>query len=292
MMLLGLACGRSEPEVAATTANPDPTAACGPERAQANTTLLVGGCQRPTSADVRRLALAPWKPAPDPLPLVGAFIEITATGVELDGTAIEAAAFVPMAVSERFDAMRAHDLDTGFVLAIDATATLADVQPVLEALVRAEAPHGALLFGSGTEPRTAPPAHPERYARITAQLEARSPSDRATWLAGEVSTLIAPCASLAAAFGSVATDDPEHRCERLMKAAAESLVACGCPSWEPELISFLQVIGGPADAPRLQADAVELDPKRPTKVERKMTWSSFVAERREPLATLWLTLAD
>ncbi|HWB80960.1 MAG TPA: hypothetical protein VG755_38620 [Nannocystaceae bacterium] len=291
IVILALSCDRSEP---ATKAEP---AAKGEPAAKAEDAAascvgadvektLVDGCTDSPIQDSRKLMQVTWSPTHrgslDGVPIV-----VTAKGAELFGQP-----FVADAVSSAVANRRgfAKPGEPAFVIAIDADAKLTDVQPVLEALVAAEATSGVLLYGSSTLPKTPAALHPEIHARITGKIEALDPAERAMESARELQTLAAPCAPLTKAFQAVATVEPTNRCANLMRAAVKAVASCNCPTWTPELLTWLQVLGGPADAPRIHADAVTLDRATPTKASKTSTWGKLVEGRTTAIDTLWLDL--
>lgn len=295
LLLVSASCDRSDPAPAASapaaTASSSaasskqdaPAQACGPARASELEALLVDGCTDASFGDTRPLAPATW-PATHRGSLGAPVIVVTSKGAELYGRALA----IDELPRELAQARQWGDPQgPAFGLAIHGAAKLGDVQPILAALVEAQATEGVLFFASATLPRTPKAADPELYARLSAKIEALEVSDRAVTLAREVETLIAPCAPLEAAFSSVAADDPSTGCPRLMKAAAQGIVACECPSWTPELVAWLQVVSGPADAPRSHADTVTIDPTRSAAVDPQATWASFVARRSAPIEALW-----
>jgi hypothetical protein len=272
---------KASPSAAAVPAGP----ACGGAEIEKT---LVDSCIDAPIQDTRKLALAKWS-ATHRGAIEGVPIVVTAKGAELYGRPIVADEVSSAIVNRRgFD-------DAGgasFVLAIEADAKLADVQPVLAALLAAEATNGVLLYGSATSPRTPAPLHPEIHARFTAKIEALDPSERAVTAARELETLVAPCAPLKEAFGSVAAEAPDNRCAKLMRSAVKAIVSCDCPTWTPELFSWLQVLGGPADAPRIHADAVTLAPAAATKASKTTTWSKLLEGRTTTIDALWFELAE
>ena len=291
-VVLAFSCDRSgEPAAKADPAAKAEPAASAPAAACVGADVektLVDGCTDSPIQDSRKLMQVTWsathRGSLDGLPIV-----VTAKGAELYGQPVVADA-VSSAIANRRGFAKPND--PAFVLAIDADAKLADVQPVLEALVAAEATSGVLLYGSSTQPKTPAPLHPEIHARITTKIEAFEPAQSAMESARELQTLVAPCAPLTKAFQSVATVAPENRCANLMRAAVKAVASCNCPTWTPELLTWLQVLGGPADAPRIHADVVTLDRTTATKASKTSTWGKLVEGRTAAIDTLWLDLGE
>lgn len=288
IVLLALGCDRSEPAPDPAPAKAEAVAECGPAEASELEQVLLASCSDSPIQDPRKLVPAKWEPTHRGA-LDGVAIVVSAKGAEVYGRAFDADELSSTIVNRR-DFVKPGA--PAFVLAIDGDAKLADVQPVLAALVAAEATSGVLLFASTTLPRTPAALHPEIHARLTAKLESFEPSERAVELAREVETLVAPCAPLTKAFTTVAAVEPENRCATIMRDAARAIVECNCPSWTPELVTWLQVVGGPADAPRIHADTVTLDRTRPTKASKTGTWRELVAGRTTAIDTLWLDLGE
>lgn len=286
ILLFALSCDRSEPAAKAETAAAAPPTAPACADAEIEKTL-VDSCVESPIQDTRKLALAKWsathRGAIDGVPIV-----VTAKGAELYGRPIVADEVSSAVVNRR---RFAEPGESSFVLAIEADAKLADVQPVLETLAAVEATTGVLLYGSATL-RTPAALHPEIHARLTAKLDALAPSERAVSAAREIERLVTPCAPLKTAFESVAAEAPTNRCANLMRAAVRAVVSCSCPTWTPELLTWLQVLGGPADAPRIHADTVTLAPAAPTKVSKTMTWSKFLDGRTTTIDALWFELSE
>lgn len=271
------------------TARDTPAAdACGPERAKQLEALLLDGCTTAPVEDARPLALARWK-ATHTGSLAAPAIVVKPSGPELYGRPL-ALEEVPSVLAQARS--YAEPGSPAFVLAIHRDATIGSVQPVLAALAAADAKDGVLLFGSSTLPKTPPAAHPEIHARLSGKLDAMPPEERAIGIAKELETLVAPCAPIKDAFTKVATEASSERCSVLMGGVAKGVVTCGCPSWTPELVSWLQVMTGPADAPRIHADAVTLGDAQPIRAARSATWASIVDARDAPLSTLWLAPTD
>lgn len=271
---------------AATTSNDATKAplACGPAQAKEISELLLASCSSLPFQDARPLPLARWKPTHTGA-VRGLPVEIGTKGMSLHG------APPPMPEGMWELSRELERSNRTFVLAIHGDVTLAEVQPVLAELHGAGATRGVLLFASGTEPHTPRAAHPEIHARLSAKIEYSSPAERAMAIARELETLIAPCSTIQQAFRGIAVADPIERCPTLATAIGKGIVTCGCPSWAPELVSWMQVMGGPADAPRMHVDTIELSPGAPTQAAPTTTWSSFVGERTAPLGSLWLELA-
>jgi hypothetical protein len=281
ILVLALSCDRSEPAAKAEPAAPT----CGGAELEKT---LVDSCIDSPIQDTRKLAVATWS-ATHRGAVGGVPIVVTAKGAELYG--------VPLVADEVSSAVEnrrrfAEPDEPSFVLAIEADAKLADVQPVLAALLAAEATNGVLLYGSATLPRTPAPVHPEIHARLTAKIDALDPSARAISAARELETLVAPCAPLQKAFESAAMEAPTNRCANLMRAAVKAIVSCDCPTWTPDLFSWLQVLGGPADAPRIHADTVTLAPAAATKASKTTTWSKLLEGRTTTIDALWFELAE
>ncbi len=291
IILLALGCDRSEPAPSAKAA---PAAATSPSAPAAAASCLgaeveaalVDGCVDSPVSDARALAAAKW-PATHRGSLDGVPIEVSATGAQLHGEPL-AEGTLRRALSDRRTFGKPDD--PAFVLAIERDAKLVDVQAVLETLAAADASEGVLLYGSATLPKTPAALHPEVHARLTATIEGLPPSDRAMTAARELERLVAPCPAVKDAFQSMATDDPTHGCAKLMHAVVAAVSGCNCPSWTPELITWLQVVNGPAGAPRVHADDVRLTPASPTEASKAATWATLVEGRTAPIATLWLEL--
>jgi hypothetical protein len=273
-----------------------PKEGCGPERVEENEKLLVTACTEPSLADVRTLAVATW-PATDSVATTDLYIRIGIDGIALAGGApspLDDEAFRAELRSAREGLSRfasGEGTAMQFTLAIERETRLRDVDRVVRVLAADGLVNGVLVLASGTLPRSAAPRHPELYERYSKEVLDADPSERATTIARRVEPLAARCAPIANAFESVAADDPSNRCERLMHAAAEGLVTCGCPEWEPELVSWLQVLVGPADAPRMHVDRIQLADTSPIVAKPDTTWGALVAERKAPFRTLWLDLS-
>jgi hypothetical protein len=281
---------------------PEPATAkqCGPAQLDDLRRSLVGTCATPSLIDVAPLAIAMWAPVAELEP-VGVHVLVTPDGVGVGGE--------PKAWDEpdfrtrvREDLATARDMwddEAGsftprFVLAIHRDTHLADVAPVLRALVAENVDRGFLAFGSGSRPRTSPPRHPEIYKSYLAEIESvGAASERATYLARKVEPLAEKCPALARGFENAATTEGPQRCEKLMRDAADAIIGCGCPDYEPELVSWLQILVGPADAAHLHIDAIELAPATAVPAgaqapKPNTTWGAYVAERKEPFGTLAL----
>ena len=296
MLVLALGCPAQDDATAqqARAATADATKsgtaaadACGPERAKELETLLLDGCTTALE-DARPLVLARWK-ATHVGSLAAPAIVVKASGAELYGRPLDPSEIASALAQAR---SYAEPGSPSFLLAIHRDATLGSVQPVLAALAAADAKDGVLLFGSSTLPHTPRAAHPEIHARLSAKVDAMAPEERAIGIAKELETLVGPCAAIKDAFGKVAVESPSERCTVLMGGVAKGVVACGCPSWTPELVSWLQVMTGPADAPRIHADAVALTPAQPIRAAASMTWASFVEGRTAPIDALWFELGS
>ena len=260
-----MACTGDAPTVTTSAASepgraPEPATAkaCGPAQQEDLSRSLVGTCTEPSTILVPPLATATWAPVAELEP-VGVHVVITPDGVGFGGND-------PVAWSaEEFRVRLQEDLDKSremqeakgetftprFVLAIHRDARLSAIDPVLRELAAAKVDRGFLALASGTRPRTSPPRHPTIYAGYVAELESRDPTERAVYAARKMEPLAKRCPALEVAFRNAATTDGPSRCETLMAAAAAAIVECGCPEYEPELVSWLQVLAGPADAAHL-----------------------------------------
>ena len=291
----GAACNG---EASTTAAAPATANACGPAEVEELRTLLVGTCTEPGLFDTRTLAIAPWEPTgaseADGIPI---HLTTAGVGIGFDPQPSEPESFpTHLRVELEQARARARALDEPFeprfVLAIRPDVPLAMVDGVVRTLAAEKLDRGVLVFASGTRPRASPARHPELYARHVAELEATDPSERARFMALQIEPYAQRCAGLQRSFENVATLPATSRCERLMPDVAQALVDCGCPEWQPELVSWLQVMVGPADAPHLHVEPVALAPIDPRPAKRTATWAELVASQRAAIGTLWLELAE
>jgi len=300
----------SDAPASATAAAPEHATAkeCGPVQQEDLRRALVGTCTEPSTILVPPLATAMWEPAAELEPH-GFQVVISPDGVALAGSMPAAWNEPDFRVRVRDELEKAGQMAEGkgetftprFVLAIDRNTPLSDIDPVLRALVAEKIDRGFLAFASGTRPRTSSPRHPVLYASALAELERQDPFARASFVANKLEPFALRCPALQQGFQNVATTDGPTRCETLMTEAAAAIVECGCPDFEPELVSWLQVLAGPADEAHLHVDAIELAPARAVPdgpgaraepLEPNTTWAALVAERKAPFGTLWLELAE
>jgi hypothetical protein len=299
LAMIVTACTSDAP-VSATAAAPEPATAreCGPAQQEDLTRALVGTCTEPSLLETKPLAIATWAPVAELEP-DGFAVMITPDGIGISGNVPAAWNELDFRAQLRNANEKARQIAeaTGktftprFVLAIHRDTRLSAVDPVLHALATEKVDRGFLAFASGTRPRTSPPRHPELYAAYVADVESQDAFERAAYLAKKLEPLAVRCPALQVGFHAVAATDGPSRCATLMTAAASAIVECGCPEYEPELVSWLQVMVGPADAAHLHVDAVELAPTKAIEADAATTWGTFIAERRAPLPALWLDLA-
>ncbi|HWB77807.1 MAG TPA: hypothetical protein VG755_22725 [Nannocystaceae bacterium] len=287
LSIVALACAREDPAPDAPPAPPEAEAvadACAGFDADAVVKVLIDGCTTSPAEDARPLATATWKPTHrgslDAVPIV-----ITSKGAELNNRPFDP---IDLYGALEMQRSRGHARDVAFVLAIHGDAKLSDVQPVLAELADAKANKGVLVFASSTAPRTPKPLHPEIHARLLAKREGFSKAERARETALAMEPLTAPCPQVKQVYERVATMPRSERCEPEMKGIAAAIIACDCPSWAPELVTWVQIMAGPTDAPRVHADAVTIDPERGSSIDPSTTWASYVAQRNTPIDVLWL----
>jgi hypothetical protein len=253
-------------------------------------------CTEPALVDVRPLAMVPWTERDEIGEGLSIRVEPEAfriAGGEPVATEPELRVLLYDAVAKQRAWAQSADrvVEPRFVLEIHRDVVLQRVAVVTRALADEGILHGWLAFASSTLPRTPPPRDPELYARAMAEIEGADPAQRAIFLAKKVEGLAERCRAMKDAFDSLATVSPTGRCNALMESVANALVDCGCPEWQPELLAWLQVLGGPADAPLVVANAVELTPAKAERAAPDTTWAAFVATHDAPMRTLWLELA-
>jgi hypothetical protein len=286
--------GAPTPRLPSTIASNPAATACGPAQVEELRRLLVGGCMEASLVDVRPLAIATWTEHEE---LGEGFaIELTPTAVVGMGPWDEPA--FRKRVRAHVDGVRAmrerngDAFEPSFVLSIHREVELRTVDVVLRALAAEQVEAGFLTFASGTLPRTAMPRHPEAYARVRESIESVADSSgRATFVARAIEPFAEQCAPLGRAFAVGAALPAEQRCETMMGAAAQAIVECGCPAYEPALVSWLQALVGPADTAHLHANRVTLRPDVAERAEPETTWASFVERHHAPMRSLWLELA-
>lgn len=251
-------------------------------------------CSEPTVADTRMLALVRWTGEDEIAESVS--IAVTSEGPALDGELLDDVAFGvrlhDVMQRRREMAATAHEeLAPGFVLAVHRDARLRDVAETTRALAELGILRGVLVFGSATSPRTPPPREPQSYAKAMAELELAPANDKAVFLARTVEQFAERCPSMNAALGRLESPPTRPRHVALAEEVARGLVECGCPPWQPELLTWLQVLCGPADAAVPVANAIELTPGKGERVAPDTTWAAYVATLDAPPRTFWLEAA-
>ena len=181
---------------------------------------------------VTRDDIAPHPPT-DSAPV----LEVRASGLALDGKVValgELGDALAAKRHEREDRIASHQISmrgasrfdpARVFVAIDQRAAWRDVVAALRASADAGGVHVVLAFAR-TPKGSPPPPHPID-AELAALLARRDPS-AASELAKMVQKVIERCKPLAAAYGSVAADEPDDKAETLLRATWPSLVECDC----------------------------------------------------------------
>ncbi|HWB80155.1 MAG TPA: hypothetical protein VG755_34555 [Nannocystaceae bacterium] len=295
-----LACGQAAApaEQGGAESQPDAKAAvvaedCNEQHASELRTLLEASCSAPSLVDTKKLALASWPgdaTVGDAIP-----IEISAAGagglLEPPQRSDELATWLheQVASSKVLSDAKGEPWHGSVALYIHADAPLAQVDAVVRVIVAEKIDKGWLVFGSGTR-RTAKPRYPELQAKFQAELDAVEPRMRAMELAKRLRPLADRCKDISAAFGEVATGDAAGRCITLARGLASAVVSCGCPDYEPELIAWVQLLGGPADTPDQQSQRVAFTAEDPIRSSANTRWGELVATRKDGFTALSFAL--
>lgn len=278
-LLLLAACREDAPTPVAAPPTTTSAKECGPTWATAHRERWAGVCTAPSLVDSTRLATSAGAvPTDDP---EGMYIRIGPDGVGPG----EALPFAAKTYAERLreEIEKSRQMAEGkgepwagrFVLDIDRDAPLAVVDWVARALVAEKVEQGWIAFAS--DRRTKAPVHPELYARMKAQIETARPEERAMHAARAIEPIAAKCKPVNAAFASLAAMPGDERCEVLLARLADAFVECGCPDTEPEIMTWVQMLFGPADVPRAayRELRVVIDPSLPARAD--VTWGEHAA---------------
>jgi len=240
--------------------------------------------------DASTLATVGWDAAQTDFP-EGLPIRITATGVaiNLDPEPFDEDRF-RAALREQIDKSKAMADAKGepwtnrLVLAIDRDAKMAVVDRAVRVAIAEKLDQAVLVLASANR-RTPAAVHPALYEAQRTALEKVPPTERAMHVARTLETLVAQCEPARDVFKAIAMVSPTERCPTMTNGLADAFVKCGCPAVEAEIMTSVQVLGGPVDTPILLAHPVRLVAD-PAIGPRPETWAQFVAEHREPIAEL------
>lgn len=255
--------------------------------------MLEASCSAPLMVDTKKLAVAAWPSdakVGDAIP-----IEVSrdgaATPYAAPHRADEFAAWLHEEIgkSKAMAEAKGEPWHGNAALYVHADAPLAQVDAVVKALRAETIEAGWLVFASATR-RTPKPRYPELQAKFQAEIDAVEPTMKAMELAKRLRPIAERCAQISDVFGKIAADSAETRCTTLARGLATAVVTCGCPDYEPELIAWVQLLGGPPDTPAEQAQRVGFTATDPIHAAATTTWAELVATRKDGFTSLALAL--
>ena len=218
--------------------------------------------------------------------------------VELDGT-VRPVGEAETVLQEAFarDRQIAEAIGTkarGWAVAIDGQTPASDVHVVLSALARLGSRDGTLVLATAPSDPLPKPRDPAALKAMGDELEASGatgPSDKATFLARKMSSILPPCPEMVKVFQALAGAAPEHKCALLAAGMGEAIPQCDCAKEDEVLDGIYAMTVGFGPPKRLATTtALVLDPEAPgaAKIPAAKPWREVVAGLdRSALVSFW-----